>query len=130
VPAGRGTGILRNVPTYDYRCNDCGETFEIWQSFAEDALTECPTCEGELKKVYSKVGISFKGDGFYKNDHGSSGISPNRKVNFAVPNINETPLTKLMNKGLPLALTLKVTRSIATKNLIEDPKVFLDSEGN
>ena len=73
VPAGRGTGILRNVPTYDYRCNDCGETFEIWQSFSEDALTECPTCEGELKKVYSKVGISFKGDGFYKNDHGSSG---------------------------------------------------------
>jgi len=60
------------VPTYDYRCNDCGETFEIWQSFSEDALTECPTCEGELKKVYSKVGISFKGDGFYKNDHGSS----------------------------------------------------------
>ncbi len=73
MPAGRGTGILRNVPTYDYRCNDCGETFEIWQSFSEDALTECPTCEGELKKVYSKVGISFKGDGFYKNDHGSSG---------------------------------------------------------
>ncbi len=72
MPAGRGTGILRNVPTYDYRCNDCGETFEIWQSFSEDALTECPTCEGELKKVYSKVGISFKGDGFYKNDHGYS----------------------------------------------------------
>ena len=72
MPAGRRTGILRNVPTYDYRCNDCGETFEIWQSFSEDALTECPTCEGELKKVYSKVGISFKGDGFYKNDHGSS----------------------------------------------------------
>ncbi|HBU04402.1 MAG TPA: FmdB family transcriptional regulator [Acidimicrobiaceae bacterium] len=60
------------MPTYDYRCNDCGETFEIWQSFSEDALTECPTCEGELKKVYSKVGISFKGDGFYKNDHGYS----------------------------------------------------------
>ena len=77
MPAGRCTGILRNVPTYDYRCNDCGETFEIWQSFSEDALTECPTCEGELKKVYSKVGISFKGDGFYKNDHGSSGKESN-----------------------------------------------------
>ncbi|MEM8708885.1 MAG: FmdB family zinc ribbon protein [Actinomycetota bacterium] len=59
------------MPTYDYRCSDCGEMFEIWQSFSEDALTECPTCEGSLKKVYSKVGISFKGDGFYKNDHGS-----------------------------------------------------------
>ena len=68
----RGTGILSVVPTYDYRCAECGEMFEIWQSFSEDALTDCPTCEGTLSKVYSKVGIAFKGDGFYKNDHGSS----------------------------------------------------------
>jgi putative FmdB family regulatory protein len=68
------------VPTYDYRCERTGEMFELWQSFSDDALTECPqTHEGEtepcgasVKKVFSKVGISFKGDGFYKNDHGSS----------------------------------------------------------
>ncbi|MEO0494123.1 MAG: FmdB family zinc ribbon protein [Actinomycetota bacterium] len=66
------------MPTYDYRCNETGEMFEIWQSFSEDALTECPTCDGTLTKVYSKVGIAFKGDGFYKNDHGaaSKGSSP------------------------------------------------------
>ncbi|MGB1505256.1 MAG: FmdB family zinc ribbon protein [Acidimicrobiales bacterium] len=68
------------MPTYDYRCERTGEMFEIWQSFAEDTLTACPrthdgdadVCGAEVKKVFSKVGIAFKGDGFYKNDHGSS----------------------------------------------------------
>ena len=76
----RGTGILTDVPTYDYRCERTGEMFEIWQSFSDDTLTECPrthdgeaaVCGAEVKKVFSKVGIAFKGDGFYKNDHGSA----------------------------------------------------------
>jgi len=71
------------VPTYDYRCDRTGEMFELWQSFSDDTLTECPqthpgdaeVCGAPVKKVFSKVGISFKGDGFYKNDHGS-GASP------------------------------------------------------
>jgi putative FmdB family regulatory protein len=56
------------MPTYDYRCRDCGHEFEIQQSFADDALTECPQCAGSLRKVFGNVGISFKGSGFYKND--------------------------------------------------------------
>jgi putative FmdB family regulatory protein len=68
------------VPTYDYRCERTGEMFELWQSFSDDALTECPqthkgeksACGAPVRKVFSKVGIAFKGDGFYKNDHGSS----------------------------------------------------------
>ena len=83
MPAGRGTDILRNVPTYDYRCERTGEMFELWQSFSEDTLTVCPqthdgeadVCGAEVKKVFSKVGIAFKGDGFYKNDHGSKTVS-------------------------------------------------------
>ena len=74
------TGILCLVPTYDYRCDRTGEMFELWQSFSEDTLTECPrthdgetdVCGAAVKKVFSKVGIAFKGEGFYKNDHGSS----------------------------------------------------------
>jgi len=65
------------MPTYDYRCERTGELFEIWQSFSEDNLTECPTCGAEVKKVFSKVGIAFKGEGFYKNDHGSSAKTSN-----------------------------------------------------
>jgi putative FmdB family regulatory protein len=59
------------MPTYEYRCKDCGHEFETVQSFSDDALTECPQCHGPLRKVFGNVGISFKGSGFYKNDHGS-----------------------------------------------------------
>ena len=60
------------MPTYEYRCKDCGEQLEVVQSFADDPLTECPTCGGNLKKVFNSVGIAFKGSGFYKNDSRSS----------------------------------------------------------
>ena len=60
------------MPTYEYRCKDCGEHLEVVQSFADDPLTMCPRCEGTLKKVFNSPGISFKGSGFYKNDSRSS----------------------------------------------------------
>ena len=60
------------MPTYEYRCKDCGEQLEVVQSFADDPLTDCPNCGGNLKKVFNSVGISFKGSGFYKNDSRSS----------------------------------------------------------
>ena len=56
------------MPTYEYRCKDCGAHLEVQQSFRDDPLTVCPTCEGTLKKVFQPVGIAFKGTGFYKND--------------------------------------------------------------
>ncbi|CAN2172421.1 CxxC_CxxC_SSSS, putative regulatory protein, FmdB family [Candidatus Nanopelagicaceae bacterium] len=56
------------MPTYQYACSACGHAFEAVQSFSEDALTECPQCKGLLKKVYSNVGVVFKGSGFYKTD--------------------------------------------------------------
>ncbi len=64
------------MPTYQYRCTDCGSELEVQQRITDDALTTCPTCEGELRKVFSPVGITFKGDGFYKTDsRKSSGAS-------------------------------------------------------
>jgi putative FmdB family regulatory protein len=63
-----------HVPTYQYQCTECREGLEVVQKFTDDALTECPTCAGRLKKVFSAVGIVFKGSGFYRNDsRGSSG---------------------------------------------------------
>lgn len=56
------------MPTYEYQCKDCGNDLEVVQSFSDDALTECPTCGGKLKKIFGNIGISFKGSGFYKND--------------------------------------------------------------
>ena len=63
------------MPTYQYACTDCGEQLEVVQSFSDDALTECPVCGGRLRKVFSAVGVVFKGSGFYRNDSrsGSNG---------------------------------------------------------
>lgn len=87
------------MPTYQYRCTDCGQSFERYQSFSDDPITVCPlpaasssrdsdavngaevngaapACGGEVRKIFSNVGISFKGSGFYRNDsRASSGSS-------------------------------------------------------
>ena len=56
------------MPTYQYACIACEHAFEAVQSFSDDALTVCPECSGEIRKVYSSVGVVFKGSGFYKTD--------------------------------------------------------------
>ncbi|MDP8976334.1 MAG: FmdB family transcriptional regulator [Actinomycetota bacterium] len=56
------------MPTYEYACKACAEHLEVVQSFKDDALTECPNCGGELRKVFGAIGIAFKGSGFYRND--------------------------------------------------------------
>jgi putative FmdB family regulatory protein len=63
------------MPTYEYRCRECGELLEVVQSFSDDPLTECPRCSGPLRKVFNSVGIAFKGSGFYKNDSRSKSSS-------------------------------------------------------
>jgi putative FmdB family regulatory protein len=61
------------VPTYEYACTACDHTLEAVQSFSDAALTVCPECGGALRKVFSAVGVVFKGSGFYKTDSRSSG---------------------------------------------------------
>jgi putative FmdB family regulatory protein len=63
------------VPTYQYACTDCGEQREVVQKFTEDPLTECPDCHGRLRKVFSAVGVVFKGSGFYRTDSRNAGSS-------------------------------------------------------
>ena len=64
------------MPTYSYKCKNCGHTFDIQQSISDQALTECPECKGELTKVFGVGSVTFKGSGFYKTDSGSSAGSP------------------------------------------------------
>ena len=71
------------MPTYQYACTACGAKHEAVQSFTDAHLTDCPTCGGLLRKVFSAVGVVFKGSGFYKNDsrsgdkkEGASSSSP------------------------------------------------------
>ena len=56
------------MPTYQYACRECGHAFEQVQSFSDDTLTDCPECEGRLRKVFNAVGVVFKGSGFYRTD--------------------------------------------------------------
>ncbi|MFV0452660.1 MAG: FmdB family zinc ribbon protein [Propioniciclava sp.] len=68
------------MPTYQYRCADCGEDLEVFQSFTDDALTVCPSCEGTLRKVFNAVGVVFKGSGFYATDNRTKGSSDAAKA--------------------------------------------------
>ncbi|NKY46310.1 FmdB family zinc ribbon protein [Nocardia cerradoensis] len=65
------------MPTYSYQCTQCGDKFDIVQSFSDDALTTCEKCNGKLRKLFNSVGIVFKGSGFYRTDsrNGSSSAS-------------------------------------------------------
>lgn len=63
------------MPTYEYRCKSCGHELEVQQSFTDDPLTECPECQGALRKVFGNIAVTFKGSGFYKTDSRSGSTS-------------------------------------------------------
>ena len=75
------------MPTYSYRCTECDNAFDIHQEFTDSTLTECPVCGGKLRKVFSAVGVSFTGSGFYRNDSRSttSSSSPSTPSTPATP---------------------------------------------
>jgi putative FmdB family regulatory protein len=67
------------VPTYQYTCTDCAEPVEAVQKFTDDPLTVCAVCGGRLRKVFSPVGIVFKGSGFYRTDSRNGSVSASDK---------------------------------------------------
>lgn len=71
------------MPTYQYACTDCGDRSEVVQRFTDDPLTVCRACGGKLRKVFSPVGIVFKGSGFYRTDsrNGSSNVAAGASAN-------------------------------------------------
>jgi putative FmdB family regulatory protein len=88
------------MPTYEYACKNCGEHLEVVQSFKDDALTTCPQCGGDLRKVFGSIGIAFKGSGFYKTDSrpaaasSSSSSSSDKTEKKAEPAKAESASTK------------------------------------
>ena len=63
------------MPKYEYRCTQCDHTFDVYQTFSDSALTECPECGGALRKVFGSLGVTFQGSGFYRNDSRQSAQS-------------------------------------------------------
>jgi putative FmdB family regulatory protein len=64
------------MPTYEYRCKACGKTHEIAHGFNDKRPTECPSCGGELVRVFHPIGLVFKGSGFHKTDYGGASSRP------------------------------------------------------
>ncbi len=62
------------MPVYEYRCKSCGETHEIEHGYNDERPTKCPTCGGQLIRVFHPIGVVFKGSGFHKTDYGKSGV--------------------------------------------------------
>ena len=67
------------MPTYQYTCIDCAEPVEAVQKFTDDPLTVCAACGGRLRKVFSPVGIVFKGSGFYRTDSRNGSVAASDK---------------------------------------------------
>lgn len=103
------------MPIYSYRCNDCGHEFDQRQRMSEDALTVCPVCGGNIRRVVTSVGVVFKGSGFYVTDNrgansANSATSANGKSAGTAPNVEKSTENKA---AAPPTDTKKTTASAA-----------------
>lgn len=80
------------MPTYQYRCQDCGHEFEEFQSMTEDAISVCPQCKGKTRRLISGgAGLLFKGSGFYITDYRSSGYKADQKKDLSSSSTSDKP---------------------------------------
>ena len=86
------------MPTYQYRCTECDHQLEAVQSFSDEPLTVCPACEGRLRKLFSSVGIVFKGSGFYRTDS-RAGASSSSSPNGSSESSSTTSKTETKSEG-------------------------------
>ncbi len=61
------------MPTYGYRCENCGHEFDVLQRMSDEAAADCPTCGAKARRLFFPAGIVFKGSGFYKTDSRRAG---------------------------------------------------------
>lgn len=92
------------MPTYEYECQSCHQRVEAVQKFSDPDLSVCEHCGGELRKVFSAVGIVFKGSGFYKTDSRNTGSSAAPSTTPATPAPTPAPVATT-EKSTPAAST-------------------------
>ena len=98
------------MPTYQYQCNDCGRDLEVVQKFSDSSLTVCPSCEGTLRKVFSAVGVVFKGSGFYSTDNHTKSASKAATGDSSTPTFAD-PSTKSESSSSSSSATTKASES-------------------
>lgn len=92
------------MPTYDYKCTNCGYLFEHFQKMSDETLTECPVCKGNLKRLIgSGAGMIFKGSGFYLTDY-------KNKKNVTNNNPEKTETSKETKKVIKESKTTEVKK--------------------
>lgn len=101
------------MPTYQYACTSCGAQLEVVQKFSDDPLTECPECTGRLRKVFSAVGVVFKGSGFYRNDSRSDSKA---KANGAKPKAESGSSESTSDSGTKSESTTKSDSSSSSSS--------------
>jgi len=100
------------MPTYDYRCDDCGHAFEVFQGMLEKKLTTCPSCGGAVRRLIGAgAGVVFKGSGFYETDYRSADY---RKKAKADSSTGESPNEKKATSGAAPAKTKTATEKRET----------------
>ena len=79
------------MPTYQYICTECEHSFELNQAFTDSTVPTCPECKGIVRKVFSSVGVVFKGSGFYRTDSRGAATSSSAPGATAAPAAGSTP---------------------------------------
>ncbi|MEO6941486.1 MAG: FmdB family zinc ribbon protein [Terrimesophilobacter sp.] len=102
------------MPTYSYRCTECDNAFDVQQSFTDSSLTVCPRCGGILRKVFSPIGVSFTGSGFYRND--SRATPPGKKGATESSGSDSSSPAKTPDKPVTAATTAAATSTPGTKS--------------
>lgn len=87
------------MPTYSYKCTNCGHQFDAKQRMTDDPLSECPACGGPVRRLVGSVGIVFKGKGFYVTDHRNSNGNGRVQTTEKSSEKSETPKDKPDSKG-------------------------------
>ncbi|KGJ71875.1 FmdB family transcriptional regulator [Cryobacterium roopkundense] len=102
------------MPTYSYRCTECDTAFDIQQAFTDHSLTVCPTCQGKLRKVFSSIGVTFSGSGFYSNDSKSDSKRSNTNLDRK-PSEKSESASPTKSESTPSSTAKKETSSPAAK---------------
>jgi putative FmdB family regulatory protein len=104
------------VPTYQYACTVCGHRLEAVQSFTDEPLSECPECQGRLRKQFSAVGVVFKGSGFYRTDSRSSNKSGSSATSETKTETKSETKTETKSESKPAASAASSTSSSSSSS--------------
>tara|TARA_Y100001934_G_C12135775_1_gene670098 strand:- start:412 stop:753 length:342 start_codon:yes stop_codon:yes gene_type:complete len=108
------------LPRYDYKCNSCGNLFELKQSFSAKPEANCPDCNNIANRVIQSVPIVFKGSGFYVNDYARSGKTSTTESTSK--NKTETNTKTEKSKDLKKSPDSKDTKNSSSNNSTDKQK--------